>query len=48
MATTLLPQHVAFDDRESALLDDLCEMAEIDDICDAIFANSLAGDPTPR
>ena len=48
MATSLLPQHIAFNDREMALLDDLYEMAEIDAICDALFADVLPGDPLPR
>jgi hypothetical protein len=47
-AASLLPQHVAFDDRELSLLDDLYEMAEIDAICDALFADVGAGEALPR
>lgn len=47
-AASLLPQHIAFDDRELSLLDDLYEMAEIDAICDALFADVGAGEALPR
>ncbi len=45
---SLLPQYVAFNDRELALLDDLYEGAEIDAICDALFADVLPGEALPR
>lgn len=45
---SLLPHYVAFNDRELAMLDDLYETAEIDAICDALFADVLPGDALPR
>jgi hypothetical protein len=36
---SLLPQTVAFTDRERALLDDLAEAVAVDDFCDALFAD---------
>jgi hypothetical protein len=45
--SSLLPQYVAFDDKELALLDDLYEMAEIDAICDALFRDVLPGETLP-
>ena len=47
-ATSLLPQLTAFNDKETALLDELYEMAEIDAICDALFADVLPGEALPR
>ncbi len=47
-ANSILPQFVAFNDREMAMLDDLYEMAEIDAICDALFADVLPGESLPR
>lgn len=44
---SLLPQLVAFSDREDALLDELYESAELDAICDALFGDVAPGAPLP-
>jgi len=40
-ARSLLPQPVAFNAAEQAMLDDLYEAAEIDAICDLLFKDVL-------
>jgi hypothetical protein len=46
--SSLLPQHLAFNATEQSLLDELYETAEIDAICDALFAVVEPGAPLPR
>jgi len=46
-AASLLPQHTAFTANEQAMLDELYDAAEIDAICDALFADVAPGGALP-